>query len=566
MASIQSLLNPTPNLTRPEHFPLPTPSPTTSTSTVMLRSPRQKKQKMAKDAPIFQRGKARGDVRYPPDEHRDAELASLHREFRIHPFGNIADYPRHIPYNSDKKSFQELTGRESFEVFQYTFQLPGEERQWTVMWDYNIGLVRTTHLFKCNDYSKTTPAKMLNQNPGLRDICHSITGGALAAQGYWMPYEAAKAVAATFCWKIRFALTPLFGRDFPSLCIPPHDRPRFGRMIIDPSVVRDATGKAHFYRMLELRAPAPSSALLRSGYHNRPTSSPGDRDSLSLGRHILPRSYHRYRSNTSSTDMSVGYGSSPELEYSSSPTDPYCGSPVSPMQTGFTPVNTPRSTDVYSRLLPSPHAVLASLARNPREIPSSVPASHNTLLQRNASYNDSDADADADAEVDADAETDPDSGSEISSSTISSSGTGTGDSTTANYPDDDELYQTDADAEAEADPRAAKRIASRKCNSGQQFIMKHEMKHEIKHDTNNNTSHPRPLPRPTAHARTQTQPSSLLSEVRAAHALLSLHMQDVMCSERDVLAVCGQDREHGCVVDRPDPSIWKGRKRRRASA
>jgi hypothetical protein len=81
----------------------------------MLRSPRQKKQKMAKDAPIFQRGKTRGEVRYPPDEHRDGDLATLHREFRIHPFGNIADYPRHIPYNSDKKSFQELTGRESFE-------------------------------------------------------------------------------------------------------------------------------------------------------------------------------------------------------------------------------------------------------------------------------------------------------------------------------------------------------------------------------------------------------------------------------------------------------------------
>lgn len=68
------------------------------------------------------------------------------------------------------------------------------------MWDYNIGLVRTTHLFKCLDYPKvclqyclrlvsmlteyqTTPAKMLNSNEGLRDICHSITGGALAAQG-----------------------------------------------------------------------------------------------------------------------------------------------------------------------------------------------------------------------------------------------------------------------------------------------------------------------------------------------------------------------------------------------
>jgi hypothetical protein len=39
-------------------------------------------------------------------------------------------------------------------VFQYTFKLPGEEKEWIVMWDYNIGLVRTTHLFKCNDYSK----------------------------------------------------------------------------------------------------------------------------------------------------------------------------------------------------------------------------------------------------------------------------------------------------------------------------------------------------------------------------------------------------------------------------
>jgi hypothetical protein len=30
---------------------------------------------------------------------------------------------------------------------------------------------------------QTTPAKMLNMNPGLKEITHSITGGALAAQG-----------------------------------------------------------------------------------------------------------------------------------------------------------------------------------------------------------------------------------------------------------------------------------------------------------------------------------------------------------------------------------------------
>jgi hypothetical protein len=28
--------------------------------------------------------------------------------------GNIADFPRHIPYQSDKKSFRERTGRDSF--------------------------------------------------------------------------------------------------------------------------------------------------------------------------------------------------------------------------------------------------------------------------------------------------------------------------------------------------------------------------------------------------------------------------------------------------------------------
>jgi len=30
---------------------------------------------------------------------------------------------------------------------------------------------------------QTTPARMLNMNPGLKEITHSITGGALAAQG-----------------------------------------------------------------------------------------------------------------------------------------------------------------------------------------------------------------------------------------------------------------------------------------------------------------------------------------------------------------------------------------------
>lgn len=31
------------------------------------------------------------------------------------------------------------------------------------------------------------PAKMLNMNPGLRDITHSITGGSIMAQGEQTP-------------------------------------------------------------------------------------------------------------------------------------------------------------------------------------------------------------------------------------------------------------------------------------------------------------------------------------------------------------------------------------------
>ena len=129
---------------------------------------------MAKDGPVFRLGKTQGEVRYPPCEVRDEVLEKIHRDFRLHPTENIADFPRHIPYQSDKKSFQEKTGRDSFHgrssfdltmagdailicsVFQYTFQIPGEEAVWTMMWDYNIGLVRTTSLFKCNEYPKVS--------------------------------------------------------------------------------------------------------------------------------------------------------------------------------------------------------------------------------------------------------------------------------------------------------------------------------------------------------------------------------------------------------------------------
>lgn len=173
MIPIASLLNPLPSSF--EHHR--DHSVSSSTRNTLERSPPlspRKKQKISKDAAIFSKGKPTGEVRYQPCEFQDEEIAVEHRRFQIYPMGQIAQYCRHIPYNSEKKSFLEKTGRESFEgnvrpelthhpkltggyphlVFQYTFKIPDQDREYTVMWDYNIGLVRITPFFKCCQYSK----------------------------------------------------------------------------------------------------------------------------------------------------------------------------------------------------------------------------------------------------------------------------------------------------------------------------------------------------------------------------------------------------------------------------
>ncbi|KAJ5621374.1 hypothetical protein N7528_006157 [Penicillium herquei] len=254
MAAIRDLLNPL-----PEENPHPqVPERRRRVIVPALQtSPKRpgKSGAMPKDAPLFREGGTRGEVRYPPNEDRTPELARIHREWRIFPAENIGHYPRNIPYQSDKKSFQDKTGRDYFNVFQYTFKVPGDETEWMIMWDYNIGLVRTTHLFKCIGHTKTAPGRVIANSAGLRDICHSITGGSLAAQGYWMPYEVARAVALTFCWKIRYALTPVFGNDFPNQCIEPTNGipASLNSIIVDPTVIRRAAEMSALYRLYELQ-------------------------------------------------------------------------------------------------------------------------------------------------------------------------------------------------------------------------------------------------------------------------------------------------------------------------
>ncbi|KAL9060788.1 MAG: hypothetical protein Q9162_000492 [Coniocarpon cinnabarinum] len=242
--------------------------------------------KEAKDAPKFEKGDPVGDVNFPPHYVKAKGLVQHIKRYAIFPAEDI---------EGDK--FPALMSA----VFQYTFRYTEKadadedtkdhagDPTWTIMWDYNIGLVRITPFFKCQGYQKvcgcccaqaagclltphqTIPAKVIQQNSGLSDLCHSITGGSLAAQGYWMPYEAAKMIASTFCWKIRYALVPLFGSDFVDLCTHPTD-PAYRRFLIDPAVSeRCAMGYKHV-RNKGLRQHTQRSISYPQGVHSSITA------------------------------------------------------------------------------------------------------------------------------------------------------------------------------------------------------------------------------------------------------------------------------------------------------
>lgn len=74
-----------------------------------------------------------------------------------------------------------------------------------------------------------------------------------------MPYDVARHLAANFCWDVRHLLIPLFGRDFPSLCLPP-DNPNHGNFKIDPAIVRAAAIEMQYWRKHGEHSPMTSPA------------------------------------------------------------------------------------------------------------------------------------------------------------------------------------------------------------------------------------------------------------------------------------------------------------------
>ena len=171
-----------------------------------------------------------------------------------------------------------------------------------------------------------------------------------------MPYDAAKALAATFCYKIRYALTPLFGTDFPDMCAHPDERKRHGIMIIDPEITRRATETANYYRSLEMT----SSPRLVTAHNLIDEMKSFANDGIS-GQKLPPIKYPRRRyadSITSARDSSA---------------EPYCMTPKSqsPCST-FTPINPPRSSDAPPRSrVASPRSIITAISQSMR--PENVP-------------------------------------------------------------------------------------------------------------------------------------------------------------------------------------------------
>ncbi|GAB1316636.1 Transcriptional repressor XBP1 [Madurella fahalii] len=363
MVSVADLLNPEPpRAPLPSFRPVPTSPPRRILSFAddpVPVTPSSRSLKMAEDAKRCAKGRVKGDVNFPPFETLDdASLAQV-RRFKVEPFGSIQDTCRRIPYNSGKKDFFSKTGRECFEIFQYAFKMPGDDHPFTVMWDYNVGLVRMTSFFKCHGYSKTTPAKMLNQNPGLKDITYSITGGSIKAQGYWMPFACARAVCATFCHKIAGALIPLFGPHFPLECVP-EKTAGFGRMVIDPAIVTCAKRDA----AMLFRIPRPSLPSPRLSHSISPP--PPSHISLRMANPYRQESAYSRHPLLSpyGTDMDVdvhtgpeGYSSRaiyPALPPLQRPTPPGAPTPIQSPGTGWAAVNRPPLYQHHYRSTPYP--------------------------------------------------------------------------------------------------------------------------------------------------------------------------------------------------------------------
>lgn len=85
-----------------------------------------------------------------------------------------------------------------------------------------------------------------------------------------MPYSCARALCKTFCYDIRWALTPIFGPSFINECLEKDD-PRFARFKIDPEITKQAQIQANAWMTPPLGTISASKVIPRSVPEESPT-------------------------------------------------------------------------------------------------------------------------------------------------------------------------------------------------------------------------------------------------------------------------------------------------------
>lgn len=78
-----------------------------------------------------------------------------------------------------------------------------------------------------------------------------------------MPYDAARALASTFCWEFRFALVPVFGHGFPSICARSGSG-AYSTMIIDAKLIRKCTQDVEIFRSMQRKLATEDAEVLDS--------------------------------------------------------------------------------------------------------------------------------------------------------------------------------------------------------------------------------------------------------------------------------------------------------------
>lgn len=145
-----------------------------------------------------------------------------------------------------------------------------------------------------------------------------------------MPFKCAKAVAATFCYDLRYALVPVFGEDFPASCVPSNDS-MHGNFKIDPEIIKTCTAETRSWLQRADARFTPASSREASEAPGTPRSGV-----IPPWKKIKPRL--------------LGSAASPESGYETG-TEASEGTPnlsLQVPQTTWQPINAPRAGTPHS--------------------------------------------------------------------------------------------------------------------------------------------------------------------------------------------------------------------------